>query len=180
MNMFCFQCEETAKGTGCTKGGVCGKTPQTAKLQDDIIAALIIMAKTIKNPTPIMDELMMDSLFMTLTNVNFDNDVLTAKLNEIMSIVKEAGNTEELNSAQLWEGDEDIRSLRTTLLLGVKGMAAYAHHAHALGYEDKEVTQWLYTAMAAIGTDHSTEEWLGLLMDCGKVNYKCMALLDKA
>ncbi|MEG1496416.1 MAG: hydroxylamine reductase [Clostridiales bacterium] len=180
MNMFCFQCEETAKGTGCTKGGVCGKTPQTAKLQDDIIAALIIMAKTIKNPTPVMDELMMDSLFMTLTNVNFDNDVLTAKLNEIMSIVKEAGNTEELNSAQLWEGDEDIRSLRTTLLLGVKGMAAYAHHAHALGYEDKEVTQWLYTAMAAIGTDHSTEEWLGLLMDCGKVNYKCMALLDKA
>lgn len=177
MSMFCFQCEETAKGCGCTKGGVCGKTPQTAKIQDEIIAALIDLGKEQKQPTEELDRLLKDGLFMTLTNVNFDDAVLT----KTRDAIREKSNTASPFDAEtLWSGDKDIRSLRTTLLLGMKGVAAYAHHCEALGYKDGEVDAWFYKALAALGCDHSIEEWLNLLMECGKMNYKTMGLLDKA
>src|SRR5699024_1619283 len=80
----------------------------------------------------------------------------------------------------LWSGNEDIVSLRSTLLLGIRGMAAYAHHAATLGKVDKEVNEWFYKGMAALGEEHSVEEWLDLLMEFGEINLKCMALLDEA
>ena len=90
------------------------------------------------------------------------------------------GSCETEDSAWLWQGETDVVSLRSTLLFGLKGMAAYAHHAMALGYEDKEVSRWFYRGLAALAQQHSVEEWLALIMEFGQVNFRCMALLDRA
>lgn len=81
---------------------------------------------------------------------------------------------------ELWDGDTDIVSLRSTLLFGLKGMAAYAHHSMNLGFEDDEVTSWFYKGLSEINKEHSPEEWLDLIMEFGNVNLKCMELLDTA
>ena len=90
------------------------------------------------------------------------------------------GGAENLPFTALWTGNEDIVSLRSTLLLGLRGMAAYAWHAYNLGKEDQEVTNWFYKGMRVLGEDRTVEEWLDLLMEFGMVNLKCMALLDEA
>jgi hydroxylamine reductase len=180
--MFCFQCEQTAGGKGCTKVGVCGKQPDVAIKQDELTCALVGLARAAQGKTSgkEADELMMQALFATLTNVNFDG----SRIDELKGLVQaekaNLGGAEDLNAGTLWNGDPDVVSLRSTLLFGMRGMAAYAWHACALGKKDDEVTSWLYKGMRAIGEEHSVEEWLDLLMELGQANLKCMALLDEA
>lgn len=181
-NMFCFQCEQTAGGKGCTNVGVCGKKPEVANKQDELTCALIGLARATdgKSGGKEADELVMQGLFTTVTNVSFDGD----RVDEIKKLIwKEKakhGDAPDYDPASLWTGDTDIVSLRSTLLLGMRGMAAYAWHAYVLGKEDRDVMEWFYKGLKALGEDHSLDEWLGLLMEFGSVNLKCMALLDEA
>lgn len=182
-DMFCFQCEQTAGGTGCTKAGVCGKQPNVANKQDELTCALIGLARAAKTAEPgkMTNELMLQGLFTTITNVSFDE----ARIHDLLQRVeaekaKLDGTAPNYPRENLWAGNPDIISLRSTLLLGLRGMAAYAWHAYALGKEDAAVTAWFYKGMAALGEEHSVDEWLGLLMEAGQINLKCMALLDEA
>ncbi len=175
--MFCFQCEQTAGGKGCTKSGVCGKKPEVALKHDELTCALIGLARAAegKQPGRKADELMMQGLFATVTNVNFDGD----RIDELIRLVQEEkeklGGAEDFDPASLFQGDTDTVSLRSTLLFGLRGMAAYAWHAYVLGKTNDEVTSWFYKGMRAIGEEHSIEEWLGLLMEFGQINLKCMS-----
>jgi hydroxylamine reductase len=182
-NMFCFQCEQTAGGKACTMSGVCGKNAVVANGQDDLTCALVGLARAAAisgRPGSQADELMLQGLFTTITNVSFDIE----RINDIVKQIKEEknrlGGAEDLPADRLWTGNEDIVSMRSTLLLGLRGMAAYAWHAYVLGKEDREVMDWFYKGMRAIGEEHTVEEWLDLLMEFGHINLKCMALLDGA
>lgn len=182
-DMFCFQCQQTAGNKGCTLVGVCGKQPETANLQDELVCELICLAKVAdKNGkrTKTSDRLLIDGLFTTLTNVNFDNDSIRNFIDRIISERKKLGGTQECKKMELWKGETDIVSLRSTLLFGLKGMAAYAHHSMNLGYEDDEVTDWFYKGLCEINKEHTVEEWLALIMEFGKINLKCMEMLDSA
>lgn len=180
--MFCFQCEQTAGGTGCTRGGVCGKKPEVARKQDELICALIGLARAAdgKNIDGQVNDLIMQGLFATLTNVNFDSVRIDEYKQQAESEKLKLGAAEDFNPDALFHGDTDIVSLRSTLLFGLKGMAAYAWHAHVLGKDDPEVTAWFYKGLRAVGGEHSVDEWLSLIMEFGQVNLKCMALLDEA
>lgn len=181
-DMFCFQCQQTAGNKGCVRVGVCGKQPETANLQDDLIYELIRLALSAnenKKRTHTSDRLLIDGLFTTLTNVNFDNKSIQNFTDRVITEQKELGGCKE-ELTELWKGDTDIVSLRSTLLFGMKGMAAYAHHSMNLGYEVPEVTDWFYKGLCEINHEHTVEEWLSLIMEFGQVNLKCMALLDRA
>lgn len=179
-DMFCFQCEQTAGGKGCTRVGVCGKKPEIAGIQDEITAGLITLARALdgKPPCASCEALFMDALFMTVTNVNFDAAPLTAMRDRIRAAIAKAGGAPAFKPEELFHGDTDIVSLRSTLLFGLRGMAAYAHHARVLGKTDPEVSGWFRKGMKALGDDHSVSEWLGLILEFGKVNLTCMGLLD--
>ncbi len=181
-NMFCFQCEQTAGGKGCTVSGVCGKTPQVATSQDKLTAALINLAKGVNGnkASTNSEELMIQGLFTTITNVNFDESRVAALTKKVNEEVLKLGPVEEFSYENLWKGDTDIVSLRSTLLFGLRGMAAYAWHAYVLGKKDEEVSQWFFKGMKALSEEHSVDEWLSLLMEFGNVNLKCMGLLDEA
>ncbi|HPV02308.1 MAG TPA: hydroxylamine reductase [Clostridiales bacterium] len=181
-SMFCFQCEQTAGGKGCTRAGVCGKTAEVANGQDELTGALIGLARAAEKTAPASytDELMLEGLFTTITNVNFDKERVDDVTRRVREEKARLGGAEDFPADRLWTGDEDIVSLRSTLLLGIRGMAAYAYHALALGREDREVMAWFYKGMRAVGGEHSVEEWLDLLMEFGHVNLRCMALLDGA
>ena len=195
--MFCFQCEQTACGTGCTgKAGVCGKKADTAGLQDQLTGALIGLARATEgNGSSVTEDthrLVMEALFATLTNVNFDNDAieeLTRRVEEEKqrlapdcSVCGSAcGRNDNYDMEKLWNADEDIRSLKSLILFGIRGMAAYAYHAALLGYTDEEVNRFFYKALFAVGMDDwRMNELLPVVLEVGEVNLKCMALLDKA
>ncbi|MDD4874695.1 MAG: hydroxylamine reductase [Dehalococcoidales bacterium] len=180
--MFCFQCEQTAGGTGCTKIGVCGKKPEVAQKQDKLTCALVGLARAVKGkkPTKHTDELVMQGLFATLTNVNFDPDRIDELKKQVESEKFRLGDGQDYNPNNLFHGDTDIVSLRSTLLFGLRGMAAYAWHAYILGKIDNEVISWLYKGLRAVGEEHSVDEWLSLILELGQINLKCMALLDEA
>ncbi len=178
--MFCFQCEQTAKGTGCTVSGVCGKKPHVAHQQDDLTCEMIALAKVANPANQKQVDLMVDGLFITITNVNFDADDIAAFTAKVRMEREELGGSPVLSTQELFHGDEDVISLRSTLLFGLRGMAAYAHHARALGKRDPAVDAWFVKGMAALDQEHSVEEWLALLMEFGQINLKCMALLDAA
>lgn len=181
-NMFCFQCEQTAKGKGCTRGGVCGKSSEVALLQDKLTCALIGLARAAegKKPSKKANELMMKGLFTTVTNVDFDGERIKKIIADVQNEKLSLGGAEDFESDKLWTGDKDYVSLRSTLLFGIRGMAAYAWHAYVLGFEDDDVTSWFYKGMKSLGEEHSVDEWLNLLMEFGQINLKCMGLLDKA
>jgi len=194
-NMFCFQCEQTAKGTGCQgSAGVCGKQADTAGLQDELIGALVGLAYAANDAEPTADthRVMIEGLFTTITNVSFDNEAVKKQVEkteaEIANLVSRCGDYSSqcsrnyrYNMSELWTSDEDIRSLKSLILFGLKGMAAYAYHALVLGYSDKEVDQFFYKGMRAVGLDETdSETLLPIVLETGHVNLKCMALLDKA
>ena len=181
-DMFCFQCEQTAGGTGCTKVGVCSKKPEVAHKQDQLVSALIGLARAAKGKSPgkKTDELVMQSLFATLTNVDFDPVRIDEFREQVEAEKQKLGGAEDFNPDTLFHGETDIVSLRSTLIFGLKGMAAYAWHAHVLGKDDAEVSGWFYKGLKAVGEEHSIDEWLSLIMEFGQVNLKCMALLDEA
>lgn len=174
-NMFCFQCEQTAKCSGCTTGGVCGKQADTANLQDELTGALISLANSDKQNDEIT-ELITDSLFTTITNVNFDNESIKKLRNRVNELIK----GQNFDITTVWNCNEDIRSLKSLILFGLKGIAAYAHHARVLGYKDKEVDDFFYEALRAISQELSADELLTLVLKTGEINLKCMELLDKA
>lgn len=176
--MFCFQCEQTAGCSACTgNAGVCGKKADTANLQDQLTGALIGLAKDINGNEKLMteatDKLVVEGLFSTLTNVNFNDATLSAFIEKIA--------TEPYPMKELWNANEDIRSLKSLILFGIRGLAAYAYHAKVLGYQNAEINRFFYKALSAIGMDDwGMEELLPIVMEVGEINLKCMALLDKA
>lgn len=191
MSMFCFQCEETAKGTGCTVNGVCGKNAATASLQDELTGELIglaaaAMANAAGKPTGNTHKVIVDGLFVTVTNVAFDDNAIiqqiaAAKAEKLKLVAAGGGNPAEAYDLDLlWEADPDIRSLKSLLLFGLRGMAAYAHHAAVLGKTDDTVYDFFYQGLAALGQDMPADELLGLVLELGDVNLRCMELLDEA
>ena len=194
--MFCFQCEQTAGCKGCTgAAGVCGKKADTARLQDELTGALIGLARVAKGRENLIassaDQVVIEGLFATLTNVNFNNESILALMERVKSEKEKfvsdcpacdsgSGKTDNYDMNLVWNADEDIRSLKSLILFGIRGMAAYAYHAAVLGYTDKEVNRFFYKALLAIGMDWGMEELLPIVMEVGAVNLNCMALLDKA
>ncbi|HOU20821.1 MAG TPA: hydroxylamine reductase, partial [Kiritimatiellia bacterium] len=126
MSMFCFQCEQTAGGKGCTRQGVCGKSPEVANLQDEITAAMITLARAVDGQPadPKTEALFMDALFMCVTNVNFDPKDLAAMRDRILHAAAAAGGANTYRPEDLFHGDTAVVSLRSTLLFGLRGMAA--------------------------------------------------------
>jgi hydroxylamine reductase len=181
-SMFCFQCEQTAGGKGCTRVGVCGKQPEVSGRQDQLTAALIELARAAKGQAVggKTDELMMRGLFATVTNVNFDPAAIDALIAEARAATARLGGAPAYAPESLFHGDTDTTSLRSTLLFGLRGMAAYAWHAHVLGQDDPLVTGWCYKGLLEVGRDHSVADWLGLILEFGQANLKCMEILDKA
>ena len=192
--MFCFQCEQTAGCTGCTgKSGVCGKTADVAGLQDELTGALIGLARAARGntPSPSTHHVMIEGLFTTVTNVNFNEETMQQQIKNAAK-EKEAlisgcggdpqscGRTEDYDMELLWNADEDIRSLKSLILFGLRGMAAYAYHAMVLGYSDEDVNAFFYEGLFAIGEDLNMEQLLPVVMKVGEINLKCMALLDRA
>lgn len=192
--MFCFQCEQTAGCGGCTGcAGVCGKDAETAKLQDELTGALIGLARASENTpkTENTDRIIIEGLFTTVTNVNFNPKTLKEMIGKVReekykivpncrTCAAPCGNTNDYDMEQIWNANEDIRSLKSLILFGVRGMAAYAYHAMVLGYEDIEVNQFLIKALCTISWDMEMEDLLPVVLEVGKVNLKCMALLDQA
>ena len=192
--MFCFQCEQTAGCTGCTgKKGVCGKTAKIAALQDQLTGALIGLARATDSGCPTEEtwRLIVEGLFTTVTNVNFNEETIQKQIDRVheeksrlvpdcSSCMAPCGRTEDYDMAGLWNAQEDIRSLKSLILFGVRGMAAYAHHAMVLGYQDEEVNQFLAKGLFAVGEDWEMEDLLPVVMEVGEKNLKCMELLDRA
>lgn len=192
--MFCFQCEQTAGCSGCTgKVGVCGKNADVAKLQDELTGALIVLARASdgRQMKESVHKVMIEGLFTTLTNVNFNEKTI---LDQIERVRRErqnlipgcsdcgspCGKNEEYDMTRLWTDDADIRSLKSLILFGLKGVAAYAYHAMVLGYSDEEVNNFFYEGLFAVGEDWDMELLLPVVMKVGEINLKCMALLDQA
>ena len=193
--MFCFQCEQTAGCAGCTgKAGVCGKSAAAAKLQDALTGALIGLARATDNATGVNEgtwRLLIEGLFTTVTNVNFSVETIRAMIDRVhaekarlvpgcAACAAACGRTNDYDLAQLWVAQEDIRSLKSLILFGVRGMAAYAHHAMVLGYTDETVNHFFAKALFAVGEDLDMDQLLPIVMEVGEKNLKCMALLDKA
>ena len=197
-SMFCFQCEQTAGCTGCTRAGVCGKSAMTAKLQDTLTGALIALANTAacsnKNSNrnlsvSLVDEinhLILEGLFTTITNVNFDDASikdLTARIHTATAKTADACNVSivsDYDMNNIWNANEDIRSLKSLILFGVRGMAAYAYHAMTLGYTDASLNQFFLTALDSLSKNWGMNELLPIVMEVGRFNLTCMELLDRA
>lgn len=183
--MFCFQCQQTAHNKGCNgKAGVCGKKADTANYQDELIGALIALSKAAETGscTERTDELMLKGLFTTITNVNFNNETIKKLKTEIEQEKGRANSQkfDDYDMKKIWDAHEDIRSLKSLILFGIKGMAAYAYHAYALGKTDREVNDFFYKALRAIADEENPDKLLELVLETGRVNYKCMAMLDSA
>ncbi len=181
MSMFCYQCEGTTKGTGCTVNGSCGKKSDTANLQDKLTSKLIALATAAKSDrTKQTDQMLMDGLFTTVTNVSFNDETCTDLCVATDKLRTNYAPVVEIDMNTLWTCNEDIRSLKSILLFGIRGMASYAHHASIFGKTDEDVLNFLYTGLEAIHKDLSIDELLGLVLESGMVNLKCMELLDSA
>lgn len=215
MSMFCFQCQEAAKGTGCTKIGVCGKTDEVSNLQD----LLIYVAKGVSYYANIgrenkivnkqADKYVFEALFITITNANFDQTKILAKIKEGFGVRADVKDQLKAQGIELpsnrpecaaWMSalekeildksetvgiltieNEDIRSLKELLVYGIKGMAAYAEHAYNLGYVNDDVFAFMHKGLVAtLSESISVDELIGLVMECGKHGVDVMALLDKA
>jgi len=211
--MFCRQCEQTAMGKACTISGVCGKSPETAELMENLILGLqgiAIYGKKLREKGIVfsdVDRFISEALFITITNVDFDPGRLGMFIegahNNLEKLKKEFKNVypdydiSKLPQPAHWKKsdikiraragilenqktNQDIRSLKETLLYGMKGMAAYADHAWILGHKDEEVNSFFYKGLSAIADeDISSEDLVGMVLECGKVNLKCMEMLDR-
>ena len=214
--MFCYQCEQTAGCAGCTGStGVCGKTAETARLQDQLVGAMIGLARAAEGvacPGDRVYRTVIEGLFTTLTNVSFDDDAIRAQIEKThrekerllaAPVKKSAGprekaagesgaaenaacaaasvqDTDDYNLGLLWDMDPDIRSLKSLILFGLKGMAAYAYHALMLGESDETVNQFFLTGLREIAKDGTVESLLPTVLKVGEVNLTCMAMLDAA
>jgi hydroxylamine reductase len=208
--MFCFQCQETAGCKGCTRSGVCGKTPDVAAMQDLLIyvtkgisqvaSALRAEGKEVTKDT---NHLVTTNLFTTITNANFDKEAIIKRIEDTLvakkQLLAELSSTEGLPEAALWEGtrdsfeekartvgvlateDEDVRSLRELITYGLKGLAAYSKHANVLGRDADEIDAFIQQALAKVTDDSLTvDDLVALTLECGSFGVKGMALLDSA
>lgn len=211
--MFCFQCQETAKGTGCTLKGVCGKESSTSALMDVLLHVVRGVSVAANHTTEKEDSLacradqfMIDALFCTITNANFDNasiaqrivaglalrDELKAYANSVGTVLPEideltwTGVTESdfaqkaISVGVLREQNEDLRSLKELAMYGLKGMAAYMEHAMRLGFNDKEIVSFMQRALSDITLGLPADQLVGLVMETGEYGVRAMALLDQA
>ena len=192
--MFCFQCEQTAGCSSCTgAAGVCGKQASTANLQDEATGALVGLAQTVRAAEMAADarlkadNLAMEGLFATLTNVDFDDDELRdliARIHAERDAVVAASGVEAIadyDLAALWNAPEDVRSLKSLVLFGLRGLAAYAYHAAALGYRDDAVSSFLHEGLAVLAdAEAGADVLLPMSLKVGEVNLRCMELLDQA
>lgn len=191
--MFCFQCEQTVNGVACTKGGACGKKPDVSNLQDELTEKLVDLSRIVlKNErTRETDKLIIDGLFITITNVNFDADYISRFIGEVedrinvlslqyKSFVDKDSKLEFFNISNMWTDNEDIRSLKSLILFGLRGMAAYTYHYTTLGYDNNEVIEFFYEALDAIGKNLDSNKLLEYVLKTGEINLKCMETLDKA
>lgn len=207
MSMFCYQCQEAAKGTGCTIAGVCGKKEDTAGLQDLLVynlKGLSVVAEEAEKQGKLDDSIgrfVCEALFATITNANFDNDRFFALIKETIAkrdglklaigfssdadVVNWNGNESEYAAKAaevgvLSQANEDVRSLRELLIYGLKGMAAYADHAAVLGFQKSEIYTFMITALANTTRDLSVDEMVAQVLACGETAVTAMALLDEA
>ncbi|KUK08565.1 MAG: Hydroxylamine reductase [Caldanaerobacter subterraneus] len=216
MKMFCYQCQEALKNTGCTTIGVCGKTADVANLQDLLIftlkgiSFLNLKAREVGVNKEKTDRFLIEGLFSTITNVNFDRNFFLRKIKEAVALrdeIKEDlrnkgvrvdeyenidaiswtyGTDADIEAISQEVGvlsteDEDIRSLRELITYGVKGMAAYAYHAYQLGYKDDNIFKFMEKALAKVLDDSLTvDDYVALAIETGKYGVDTMALLDKA
>ena len=207
MSMFCFQCQEAAKGTGCDIVGVCGKKEDTAQLQDllvYVLRGLSVVAQEAKKADKLDNSVglfIAQGLFATITNANFDNDRFVVLIKETISMrdgLKTAigfssdADVVNWNGAEadfvakgaevgvLSQANEDVRSLRELLISGLKGMAAYADHAAMLGFEKTEIYEFMAEALVSTTQDLSVDEMVAMVLKCGEVAVTAMALLDEA
>jgi hydroxylamine reductase len=210
--MFCFQCQETAKNTGCTVRGVCGKEETTANLQDLLIfnlKGISVLAKQGKaagvDLTTEAGRFVTKALFTTITNVNFNDDNLVKWIKKAQEFKKSFKEQVEgkvsgtLDDAALWFSDneaeyqekakkvgvlstenEDVRSLRQLLVIGLKGISAYADHAAILGVEKDEIYDFILNALASTTEDLSVDEMVGMVLKAGECSVNTMAALDQA
>ena len=208
--MFCFQCQETAKGTGCTIKGVCGKEATTSKWQDLLLSVVrgigTIQHSIGKEPAPEVTHFLTDALFTTITNANFNDQDILQKVDKGIVLKKQllqkaASMNIHLPAYQevTWGGEktdyeaegaresvlrhenQDIRSLKELTMLGLKGMAAYYEHAAHLGEENSEIISFMCRALATISNpDADMNTLLGMVLETGKYGVDVMALLDKA
>lgn len=213
--MFCFQCQETSKNEGCVLKGVCGKTSDVANLQDLLtylckgISHYMVRLRAFDIEIPEIDRFIADSLFMTITNANFDKNRFVTRILMAFQmrdtarerLVSAGGKTDDITfDGAYWTGeteeemnekapkvgvltteDKDVRSLRELTIYGLKGMAAYAEHAFNLGFEDREIYAFMQRALVAT-TDNSLsiDELTALVLETGSYGVKVMELLDKA
>lgn len=207
--MFCNQCEQTAKGSGCTIIGVCGKKPEVAVLLDLLsysvsqLSQVAVQARQKGVVEPELNRFMAKALFVGLTNVNFDpaaiEQYIRTAAEKTEQVARQAGlevnldfqpatelpalikQGEEYGYPGSKETDTDIRSLKEIILYGLRGIAAYVDHAAILGQEDDNVYAFMQEAMASlIGEPQPMEEWLALVLKCGEINLRAMELLDAA
>ncbi len=210
-NMFCFQCQETANCSGCTKIGVCGKTPAVAGMQDLLVyvtkglaAVTTQMRKEGKSIPTHVNHMIMHNLFVTITNANFDEEAINARIGETMHqkqmLLTQVERSQTLPEAALWfdlnkqlwnekaaqvgvlsTKDGDIRSLRELITYGLKGLSAYSKHAYVLGAENADLDAFLQQALAATLDDSlSVEQLIALTLEVGKYGVDGMAMLDQA
>lgn len=208
--MFCNQCQETLNVKGCTKNGVCGKKGEVADLQDRLLYVLKsisfynMKARESGLNEEATDRFLLDGFFATLTNTNFDKqaiesyikkgfeirDSIKAKLPAGTLPAKEAlpaiatvtpENIEKIDVAVHSTQNEDVRSLRELLTYGIKGMAAYAHHAYILGYKDEAIFEFIEKGLVATTDDSvGVEALIGMVLECGQKGVSVLALLDRA
>jgi len=209
MSMFCNQCQETAKNTGCTINGVCGKKEDTANIQDLLIFACqglvfaTIEARKKGIDTNVESKHITNCLFITITNANFDKNAIIKAINDCIALrdnLKTKAQINEKNDALDWTGsseadfyekakqvstlffdeDEDIRALKQYTLFGIKGIAAYAEHAFNLGFEEQEIYNFMEETLVMITRPMNLKDMLDWLVKTGEHGVKVMALLDKA
>lgn len=208
--MFCYQCQETALGMGCTRVGVCGKKPEVAAMQDLLVyvtkglSAVAVQlrneGKTIRSD---VNHLVTTNLFMTITNANFDREAIIEAIKKTLvvkrNLLKKVKNKSVLPEASMWDGtetsfeekasktgvlatkDEDMRSLRELITYGLKGLAAYEKHANVLLQDNEEIDAFLQRALAKTLDDTMTiDDLINLALETGEYGIEGMALLDKA
>ena len=209
MSMFCYQCQETAGGKGCTVRGVCGKTEEVSRLQDLLIyilkgiSEIVIKGKVDVKKLDETNNEVLNSLFMTITNANFDKDAIEKQIIKMISTrdnLKNSVASMDLHDAAtftissiesmlekattigvLSTENEDVRSLREMITYGLKGMAAYAEHSKNIDKEDLTINSFIYEALAATLDDSlSVDDLVALTLRTGENGLKAMALLDEA
>jgi len=203
--MFCYQCEEAAKGCGCTIKGVCGKEESTAALQDCLIytikglAVRNIEARAVGKESSEAGPLIAESLFAALTNVNFDNERLYSFITQAIAIRDSLPEGESTHDACTWRPatiedaiqkgtengvlateNEDVRSLRELLVYGLKGVGAYYYHIVALGSTNEDVTRFMEDALASTLQDLDVDTMVGWVLKCGEIGVTVLEDLDRA